>query len=194
MTTTPSLYPLVGLIGKKRAGKDTYAEVLTSRHGFTRVSFADPLRQAALQADPIVGPCSLPGELVPQYRRLSTVIEAIGWEVAKDTVPGVRAFLRTLGQAIREIQPDFWLDAGLTKIAETGSPVVVTDVRFPNEADAIAALGGTLVRIVRPETEDGDLDVSETALDLYPEDVYVSNVGTVDRLRSQAEELVSALY
>jgi hypothetical protein len=40
-------------------------------------------------------------------------------------------------------------------------------MRFANEADAIAARGGTLLRIERPGTKPINNHVSETALDRY---------------------------
>lgn len=185
--------PIIGLIGKKRSGKDTFAHALP---GYTRVAFADPLRQAALALDPIVGRPALPGHLAPQVDiRLSDVIDTLGWEKAKDCVPEVRRVLQRLGtESIRAIDPDFWIRAGVQTIQATDGPVVVTDVRYPNEADAIQALGGYLIRVVRPGfTSEGDPHPSESALDDYRVNLTIHNSDTIDRLQGRARSVAAAL-
>lgn len=181
--------PLVGLIGKKRAGKDTVASTLVEEFGFARVAFADPLKAAALRLDPIVRIWA--GDPV----RLSGVVERMGWEAAKE-IPEVRRTLQEYGVAIREIEPDFWVRAGLDRAHAArygGEPVVVTDVRFPNEAEAIEQAGGTLVRVVRPGLVSTDTHVSETALDEYPTRFTISNGGTLDDLADAARDLAGLL-
>ncbi|USL85070.1 putative deoxynucleotide monophosphate kinase [Arthrobacter phage SWEP2] len=177
---------LIGMIGKKRSGKDTFAHGLP---GYTRVAFADPLRQAALALDPIVGRPALPGQLAPQRDvRLSDVIDALGWERAKDYVPEVRRVLQRLGtESIRTLDPDFWIRAGMATAAKVDGPVVVTDCRYPNEAQAIKDAGGVLVRVVRSsQVDDGDAHPSETALDDYPVDFMVYNDDTIEHLQEVA--------
>jgi hypothetical protein len=137
---------IVGLTGFARHGKDTVAGVLTAEAGYTRVAFADGVRSMALAVDPL-----LYGNV-----RLSKVIAVTGWDKAKATIPEVRRLLQVIGtEGVRDhIGPDSWVLAGKRKIDEIEGPVVVTDARFPNEAEAIKAWGGTMVRIVRLN-EDG---------------------------------------
>jgi hypothetical protein len=182
--------PLLGLIGKKRSGKDTFAAPLLAEFGFHRVAFADPLREAALRLDPWVGPASTPGDLRLAYRRLSGVVAELGWERAKDHVPGVRETLQRLGtDVVRELDPDLWVRAALAQIDERPWGVVVTDVRFPNEADAIRDRGGILVRITRPGPVDPDEHKTERALDDYAEDLHVVNDDTIEVLEARARSL-----
>lgn len=180
---------LIGLSGKKRAGKDTIAARLVQRHGFQRVAFADPLRDAAMSMDPLILTGSEVG-LAPQ--RLTQVVDILGWERAKD-IPEVRRTLQRLGVAIREIDQDFWVRAAARTIesARAGDrPVVVTDVRFPNEARFIQREGGLLVRVERPglaQTE--DTHESETALDRWQVGALITNCGSLDELRGHADDL-----
>lgn len=180
---------LIGLSGKKRSGKDTFAAGLVER-GATRVAFADPLKEAALALDPLVGRPAYPNVLAPQSDvRLSTYVGALGWERAKEH-PEVRRLLQNYGVAIREIDPEFWVRAGMTKAASIDDPVVVTDVRFPNEADKIRELGGHVVRIVRPGFESAPgAHECETALDGYVADLTFVNDSTIEDLRDQAIDL-----
>lgn len=176
-------YPVVGLIGKKRSGKDTFAQGLVER-GVTRVAFADPLKEAALALDPFVRTFVTWDEyLDPEAgaERLSSVVARLGWEAAKE-IPEVRRTLQNYGVAIREIDPAFWVRAGMLKAAAIDGPVVITDVRFPNEAKAVVDVGGIVVRVVRPGLVSTDEHVSETALDDYPADLTVTNSGTAEDL------------
>lgn len=186
-------HPLIGLIGKKRSGKDTFAAALTEDLRYTRVAFADPLREAALALDPLVGRVALPGNPSPIADvRLSALISAIGWESAKDYVPEVRRILQRLGtESIRALDEDFWIRVGSTRIDGASGPVVVTDVRYPNEADAIRSRGGFLVRITRPGDPVGEEHISERALDDYRVDYQVPNDGTVEDLRYVAVSLAT---
>lgn len=186
---------LVGLIGRKRSGKDSFARVLVEEHGYARIAFADPLREAALALDPLVGRPALPGALAPGHDvRLSEVIDALGWEAAKDIAPEVRRILQRLGsEAIRSLDPTFWIRAAMREVEfsqSAGTPVVITDVRYRNEADEIRARGGVLLRIARPTDSLTDLaapeHVSETDLDDYPDDSLVLNDGTLEDLQGMA--------
>ena len=47
-------YSLIGLSGMKRSGKDSTAEILQRNYGFSRLAFADKLREALLALNPSV--------------------------------------------------------------------------------------------------------------------------------------------
>lgn len=176
-------YPvLIGLMGRKGAGKDTAAGVLLEQD-FRRVAFADPLKDALLEVDPII-PANLRG--APPLR-LSDLVRCYGWDKSKNAYPEVRRLLQTYGVAIRDVvDSEAWVRIAEQKIADAhadGVSVVVTDVRFPNEAHLIRRLTGSLVRVDRPTMAADDEHVSETALDAYSPDFTVRNDGTVSDLR-----------
>jgi hypothetical protein len=173
----------IGIIGKARSGKDTAALALVAEHHYTRLAFADPLKELALAIDPLI-PTSIDshGRI---HTRLSALIRDVGWEYAKDHYQEVRRLLQRTGGGVREIDETFWLTATRKKLnaAEAWNiPVVVTDVRYPNEANMLRSRGFRLIRITRPGVADDQHD-SETALDTYPADLTIENTGTVDDLR-----------
>lgn len=177
---------IVGISGFARTGKDTAANYLVKHHGFTRVSFADTLRDLAFRADPQI---EVGEDLVP----LSGVVSAHTWEGAKD-FPQVRGFLQRLGVGAREILGEnIWVDAAFREMQKAPTDrIVVPDVRFPNEANAIrwnppqtgpiTATKGTLIRLHRPGFGPINSHPSETALDNYHFDHDIDNDGTVDEL------------
>lgn len=176
---------LIGLIGKKRAGKDTFARRLVERHGYVRYAFADPLKDMALRVNPYVSMFRI---------RLAEAVSHYGWEGAKDEFPEVRRLLQDLGLAARQVLgEDVWLSATMRKVVEEPRPVVITDVRFRNEAQAIRDAGGYLVRIVRPGHDDGDTHPSETELDDWPQDYTVMNDSEVQALWDEADYVVDLM-
>ena len=179
---------LIGLSGKKRSGKDTVGSRLVEHHGFTRLAFADAMRTAALGVDPIIGHTLAEGD-VYVARRLSEVVTVSGWEAAK-TNPEVRRTLQRLGAAVRAIDPGFWVRLTMTAAAAVPGPVVITDVRMPDEAAAIEGAGGLMVRLERPTLTDVDLDITETALDSWAFPVTIVNDRTVEYLHARADGLV----
>ncbi|MFJ5911608.1 hypothetical protein [Streptomyces californicus] len=164
-----------------------------SRYQFVRVAFADPLKDSALRLDPIVGAESTSYGSLPI--RLSDVVNRYGWDRAKHAYPEVRRTLQNLGEAVRGDDPEFWLRIALNQVATADRwnvPVVVSDVRHVNEADALRASGFLMVRIERPgATAGGEAarHVSELDLDAYPADAVIHNNGTVAELNALVDEL-----
>jgi hypothetical protein len=103
---------LFGLTGPPGCGKDAAADHLAEAHGFARVAFADPIRQAALILDPYI----------PGTGRLSDVVHQYGWTTAKTRWPEVRRILQLLGT---ELAADPWRwEQTLQELSDLGYPVV----------------------------------------------------------------------
>jgi hypothetical protein len=178
----------IAFIGKARSGKDASALWLVRQRAYTRLAFADPLKEMALSVDPYI-PTTY-GVTV----RLSALIADVGWDYAKDRYPEVRRTIQRMGQSVREHDEDFWVRTLARKVDNADAwnlPVVVTDVRYPNEANMLRARGFLLARIVRPERqmiEHGN-HASETALDSFEADRIVYNTATLDDLYRRVAEL-----
>lgn len=179
----------IGLIGKAQSGKDTAALRLVTTRRYTPLAFADPLRSMLLEVNPYVP--TAPGISV----RLRSLIADVGWDYAKTHYSEVRRLMQVTGQAVRERDQHFWANDMRRKLNAAESwnlPVVVTDVRYPNEVDMLRARGFRLVRIVRPGADAGGsavTHVSETALDGYAADVTLVNDSCVASLYSKVDAL-----
>jgi hypothetical protein len=69
-------------------------------------------------------------------------------------------------------------------------PVVVTDCRYGNEAEALKAAGFILVRIKRPDLVSTDTHDSENDLNAFPADETLINGGSVFDLHTVTDLLV----
>lgn len=67
---------------------------------------------------------------------------------------------------------------------------IITDCRFPNEAQAVKARDGIIIRVLRPGNEPVNLHSSETALDDYSFDDVILNDGTVEDLIPKVQHLL----
>lgn len=158
--------PVLGIVGLKRSGKDTAAQALVDQ-GWTRMAFADPLKEMAMKlrgvwvevpegvhldaAVPVMRDSSGHGGSFAQYHY---VVDALGMEAAKDLVPDVRRLLQTLGtDCVRgTFGGTAWVDLMERKIHQAlsdGESVVIPDVRFHEEFDLIARLGGDVIGVWR---------------------------------------------
>lgn len=197
---------LIGLHGKKQSGKDTAFATLEAHVGLNdalrvkRDAFADRLKLSAMRnfipnigLDMAYKACDYlkrdNAEVTMQFESES------GVEVY--SVTG-REFLQFYGtEAHREVfDYDFWVTQvlpDLTDYDSFGRPdgddwdvLVVTDVRFPNEAEAIRAAGGVIWEIVRPSLDDGgDSHASEAPLPRDLVDVTIINDGGLDEFRDK---------
>ncbi len=103
----------------------------------------------------------------------------------------VRQMTQQLGSWGRSIHPDFWVNLAMPKVLrylQQGRSVVIDDLRFPNEYEAVIRLGGAPVRVYRPGAEAYNAHPSEGLLEGYPM-MGLENNGTLAQLRACAEEL-----
>lgn len=171
---------LIAFSGYKGSGKDTAARVLTTEYGFTKVAFADPVREMALAIDPwIQDPDGL-------WWPLSEMITFVGWDVAKRDIPEVRRLLQKIGtEAVRNILgTDVWVDYLNSKFPDLfndDTRYVITDCRFENECNFVRDSGGQIIWINRPGlTSDGH--ASESVVPLKHAVAELHNNETIEEL------------
>ena len=183
--TTP--LPHVGFCGAATSGKDCAAQHLLAR-GWQRVAFADTLKAMAVDVDPYV---EIPGLEGVSFLRLNYVVDTLGWDHAKE-YPDVRRFLQRLGtDGVRDhLGRELWVEAGMAKAT---TPTVFTDVRFPNEAQAIRDAGGIVIRLVRPDADPVEPHVSELAMAEWDVDAEVLNDDTITELHRRVDEVLDML-
>lgn len=161
---------IIGIAGPKRSGKDTLAAALADATGLPRDSFAAPIREFVAR--------SLGMTLAELEERKEQPI---------DWLDGVtpRHMMQTVGTewGRRTVHPDIWLRSLFARLGGRG---IVSDVRFPNEAEAILAHGGVVLRLSRPGTGEGDGHASEVPLHPMLVTHEICNDGTQQDLVQRA--------
>jgi hypothetical protein len=171
---------IIGLSGYAQSGKDTVANILVEKYGYRRIAFADPIRDLLYEMDPLI-PKGY-GSSVINYR-LQDMVDTYGWDKVKVDFPEVRRLLQDVGLGARKLFGDtFWIYQALSDVAPQDK-VVVSDVRFVNEAKWIQDFKGQIWRVKRLGTFAVNEHVSESELDGYKVDQIFVNNGTLDDLQ-----------
>lgn len=170
---------VVGLSGVAGSGKSTAAAHL-QRQGYTLVKFAGPLkdmmRAIGLSESQIEGADKEDSTRLLQGKTPRYAMQTLGTEWGRNIIgAGFWTFL--------------WEHRAL-QLLDAGHKVVVDDCRFANEADAVRALGGIVVRI---QGRGGIAGGHESEKMDFDEDVVVGNNGTIASLREQIDSLLSSI-
>lgn len=174
----------IALSGLKRSGKDTIGSYLIQNYGCKRFAFADEVKRLAKELFP------------EEFVQNDKPVDLLQW----------------LGNTMRQRNPDVWINMLTTKILLTKDPVpnlVVTDVRYPNEVQALKNLGFTIVKVQVPVevsierckatevnfTEELLLHESEQLAQSNEQyyDYVIENTGTLEELYKKVDEMVEVI-
>lgn len=169
----------VGLTGLKGSGKDTAAKILKAA-GYEEVKMAAGLKGMIRSFLYYQGVDSLIVE---------RMIEGDLKELPSIYLGGKspREFMQLLGTEFgrKLIDEDLWVDAWKRRVAGV-EKTVTTDIRFPNEAKALADAGGKLYRIERDTNENEySLHESEQHIPNLPVSAIIDNHGSVEDLHQE---------
>lgn len=180
---------IIGLTGYAQSGKDTVAQILVDKYGFERRAFADKIRTLLYETNP----------QIREGFKVRGIVDAYGWDVAKTNEPEIRRLLQDLGVSARKVfGDDFWIREALEGI-DSKEKIVITDVRFENEAEYVKFIGNwldrpaELWRIKRPNVYAINNHVSESQMDGYKVDRILVNGGSLDELELLVQTRMGAL-
>mgnify|MGYP001586797624 CR=1 FL=1 len=167
---------LIGIAGKAGSGKDTVAGYLCNAYGFVRYGLADPIKQM-LEVLGVTPECWQPehkeqpiGPFGKSPRRMA---QTLGTEWGRHL-----------------IHPDIWLLMADRFIDSAQHSVVISDVRFENEAAWIRARGGQVWHLQRPSATAVEAHTSEVGVSFRAGDGVLINDGSLSSLFQRIEQLV----
>lgn len=191
---------LIGLSGKAGSGKSTVGDYLAGAHGYAQFAFAGALKE-------VVGLAFGFAEEQLYVRRKEAVDPR--WGVSP------RWCMQWLGtEVLRARWPDIWIYHLRQEILDFLSingqrPIVVADVRFRDEAEALKGMGAVLVRMERSKDHGLENDnvhrleacatgipghVSEVDLDDWEGwDYRIANDGSLVELAAEVEKMLTAV-
>lgn len=183
---------LIGITGKARSGKDTIADYLMQEKWFDTISFAAPIKrgiQAAfnLQSDE-------PGEdreaIIPHLGVSKRYLyQTFGTEYGRNLIRD-DIWIVMAQQTLDKIHHREMTNPGLF----TDTPgVVISDVRFDNEAEFIKRNNGVIIHVERENAAAVNQHVSEAGIDPQHIDFYINNNGTLEQLYDRVDEILGEL-
>jgi len=166
---------IIGLAGRANSGKTTAAKHLVFTMGFTRLSFASPIKSMVgdfllgmgYGADYVDSLLTVEKEqvLAPLGKSPRQLMQSIGTEWGRDCIDN-----------------NIWVTFAQRRLRAGGEWLIVfDDVRFENEASMICRLGGHIIHIDRGELVT-DAHRSESGIMGRDCDFFVDNDYTVDDL------------
>lgn len=188
MNTSERISPkrpmLIGIAGFLRAGKTSMAEVLEKELGYAHLSFAEPIRKFTTDLLQAVD---------PTFDLEAHKTSRIGWLDGKTPREIMQSMGTEWGRA--QVHPELWLRHTMMRAAfcrENGLPVVISDVRFENEAAEIREQGGLVVWLHRPGCRPAE-HASEKGVPAHLVDVTIHNDSTLAQLAKATKGLEHSL-
>lgn len=192
---------LVGIMGAKGAGKDTVADTLCAASGGRKLSMATPLKNMLIAL-------GVPPEAIEDREAKEAPCAALDGAILRW---GMQSLGTEWGRKL--ISPNLWVSRVEAIIvdhwrANPQVPVIIPDVRFPNEVDMIRRNGGVLIRVRRPSVEpsfsplarlrrlvhlDAPLHPSETLWRVAPCNVDIWNEGDRTELAIKVASVMAGL-
>ncbi|AGF85184.1 monophosphate kinase [Moumouvirus goulette] len=184
-------------MGNAGSGKTTFADFIVKKYGFIEKSFADPLKKACkelflFEDHQVYGTQEQKETPDPRWFNCTprTVLQFVGTELFRDNLERI---MPGLGKDIFIYHFKLWYQQELQKNPDIR--VVVSDIRFQNEADFIKSLGGTVIKISKEPSKTNllkkvlsnfivnqtDTHASEKELkNINNYDILIENTGTID--------------
>jgi hypothetical protein len=176
---------LIGITGLARSGKDTLAAHLVQAHGYSQYKMAGPLKQL----------------LADRFGLSMDEVDSGDWRDKPNEQFGhksnqcgnhfsLRSWMQWLGtEASRHVHgEDCWLNVMERHWhMELGAGMVVSDVRFDNEAQRVRTLGGVVICVTRPGIARVEAHVSEKGVSKYLIDHNVRNDSDIPTFLRHAE-------
>jgi dephospho-CoA kinase len=196
----PATRSIIGLTGKKRCGKSTFAKIVlqSNEFSFKELAFGNLLKDiVSLLFDIDAHDEEIKEKFIPRYNK--TLREILQW-FGSTMLRGV--FLKYLDDPV---------NACIQKELDNNprQNMIISDVRFPSEVKLIKDNGGIIIRIYNPSTDKNlcqsqsqNIDslsckciychISEQP-DKLPSDFSVTNNGTLDEYKESIKNIFNVL-
>ena len=181
---------IIGLSGKKRVGKDTFANFLILNYNFITYTFADPVKEVCrnmfrLSEEQLYGDKK---EVLDERWNYTPreLFQKIGTEFGQYKIYELLPNLNCEPKQLWVKNFKLWYENNKEK------NVLLTDVRFLHELKAVEDLGGHIIKINR-DTKLQDEHSSETQLDNYRFKNVIENNGTLEELYFNGSTMMTTL-
>lgn len=181
------------LCGCMRAGKDTVAEHLCDSHGFVNLKVSAPLKQGLVHMFGF-SQAQVEGDLkdVMDAQWNVTPRQVLQWlgtdvfqhRIAAELLPGIGRL--------------FWVTQLMRRIRDGDGNVVISDLRFQHELDAVEGLDSSVYHVITVKVErtnklmdDASVHAHESELCALRTHSIVQNNSSIARLLAQVDELLA---
>lgn len=176
---------IIGFHGRAGAGKDTAADSVDDA---IKLAFVKPLKDAA--------------KILFNFTDEQLYDNKLKEVIDKKWNNSPREILQWLGTDVlrNDISEDFFLihmKQRIENVYDIYDIIIISDCRFPNEAEFIRNIGGVVIEITRDDANEGGTEhsehISEQKLPRDLVDYVIENNGTKDELFKKVNDLINLL-
>ena len=178
---------LIGLTGKAGAGKTEVCGMIRDIIGETsQVNFKDPLINEIIKNFP-----DLLDEILLDEGEAADNVNSL----FRTKPPLMRALMQNYGTEVRRREdPDYWVNQWKKKVSYTKGSILIDDVRFINEAEAVKYFDGVIIRVTRDDIKSVDKHASELEMDkIIPDYTINGKAGDLDNLQEQVVNIIAEI-
>ena len=171
---------IISVVGKKGSGKDVVGDYFAHYHGFIRYKFAGPIKASLKEiflwtdehtegslkevVDPLWG-------ISPREAMQLFGTELFQYELGKYC----ENFQKVIGRNIWALRAKLFCEKNANK------DVIITDMRFPHEAEIMRSLPNNhILKIDRPNIKSDDSHASEMEMENITSDIVIHNDLTIE--------------
>lgn len=176
---------LIAVTGNARHGKNSIGDYLVAKHNFIDLAFALTVKKI----------CKIKYLLTDDqlFTDKKDVIDERWGKTPRDMFKfeGTEIGQYQQQKFMEGIGRNFWIKRLGMELDEKIN-TVLTDCRYPHEAEMIKKKNGFIIRIIRPSMEITDSHSSETEMNLIKDefiDAVVINDGTIEELHEKIEKI-----
>lgn len=176
---------IIGICGYKRNGKDTLGDYLVSNYGYTKIGFADAMKEACknifgFNDEQLYGDLK---EYEDEFWKISPrkTLQFVGTEL----------FRHRISELLPDVKDNIWIKVVEKKILDNpDKKYVITDVRFFNEFEFINKYNGLTIKVKRDTIDNDDSHISESFIDNIYTDFTITNNGTLEELYEKLNAII----
>jgi hypothetical protein len=179
---------LIGILGKKYHGKDTAADYIVKHYQFTKMAFATPLKNICKELFDF-NEQQLYGDQKEEFDPYWQVTPRVTFQYI-----GTDLLREQMYKILPQVGNHIWVKSLENKLNKLPPhlDIVVSDVRFDNEAAMIKSRGGIIIKLKR-KIESKDNHSSESHIDDIPYDYLIDNNSTFEYLYSCIDKILQPM-
>ena len=179
---------MIGFLAKKHSGKDTASNYVSTKYGYTKRAFAEPLKKCVQEMFGFTREQLYTDKKdeIDSYWKIKPrdALQVMGTDIVRDFFPS--ALIPDIGKDFLVNRADAWYKNNMDKHKGL---VVWSDVRFQNEVDYILNNGGKIYKIEGDTAEDSHL--SEFGIDFITNYTdIISNDGSIEDLYMKIDNIM----
>jgi hypothetical protein len=181
---------LIGLTGKAKSGKSTLANELTSRHPVVELTFAQPLKDMGKVMGFKVDTQEDKQEVHPFWKISSRqFLQLWGTEIGRNVVPEIIPQMPSIWLQHMDMRLDKYYD----EYNQLLVPIVISDVRFSDEAELIREYGGIIIHISRGNQDNTMTHSSEKGIHHSLIHYHITNDSSVENLYQTCMNIIEEI-